>query len=96
MALDLSVPRELRGLLRLGTCSWKYDYLERARLRARKTYRPDDYLVDYAKQLGSVEVDQWFWSLFPGSLRLPDPSVVRLYTKSVPDDFVFTVKAPTR
>jgi uncharacterized protein YecE (DUF72 family) len=94
MALDLSVPREFRGLLRLGTCSWKYDAWKGLIYEPLKTYRADDYLVDYAKKLGSVEVDQWFWSLFPGSLRLPDPSVVRLYAKSVPDDFVFTVKAP--
>jgi len=94
MALDLSVPRGFRGLLRLGTCSWKYDTWKGLVYEPLKTYRTDDYLVDYAKKLGSVEVDQWFWSLFPGGLRLPDPSVVRLYAKSVPDDFVFTVKAP--
>jgi uncharacterized protein YecE (DUF72 family) len=94
MALDLSVPREFRGLLRLGTCSWKYDSWKGLIYEPLKTYRPDDYLVDYAKKLDSVEVDQWFWSLFPGSLRLPVPAAVRLYAKSVPDDFIFTVKAP--
>jgi uncharacterized protein YecE (DUF72 family) len=94
MALDLSVPREFRGLLRLGTCSWKYDTWKGLVYEPLKTYRPDEYLVDYAKKLDSVEVDQWFWSLFPGSLRLPDPEAVRFYAKSVPDDFVFTVKAP--
>ncbi len=94
MALDFIVPREFRGLLRLGTCSWKYDTWKGLIYEPRKTYRPDDYLVDYAKKLDSVEIDQWFWSLFPGSLRLPDPSVVRHYAKSVPDDFVFTIKAP--
>jgi uncharacterized protein YecE (DUF72 family) len=94
MALDLSVPKALRGLLRLGTCSWKYDTWKGLVYEPLKTYRPDDYLADYAKRLGSVEVDQWFWSLFPGSLRLPDPAVAKRYAKSVPDDFVFTVKAP--
>lgn len=94
MALDFSVPREFRGLLRLGTCSWKYDSWKGLVYEPLKTYRPDEYLPDYAKRLDSVEVDQWFWSLFPGSLRLPDPGAVRLYAKSVPDDFVFTVKAP--
>ena len=94
MALDLSVPKQLRGLLRLGTCSWKYDSWKGLVYDAGKTYRPDDYLPDYAKTLDSVEVDQWFWSLFPGGPRLPDPAVVRRYAKSVPDDFVFTVKAP--
>jgi uncharacterized protein YecE (DUF72 family) len=94
MALDFSVPREFRGLLRLGTCSWKYDTWKGLIYEPLKTYRPDDYLVDYAKKLDSVEVDQWFWSLFPGSLRLPDPAMARRYAKSVPEDFVFTVKAP--
>lgn len=94
MALDFNVPREFRGLLRLGTCSWKYDTWKGLIYEPLKTYRPDDYLTDYAKKLDSVEVDQWFWSLFPGSLRLPDPAIARLYAKSVPDDFVFTVKAP--
>jgi uncharacterized protein YecE (DUF72 family) len=41
-----------------------------------------------------VEVDQWFWSLFPGSVKLPEERVVKRYAESVPDDFVFTVKAP--
>jgi len=94
MALDLSVPREFRGILRIGTCSWKYDTWKGLIYEPLKTYRPDEYLPDYAKKLDSVEIDQWFWSLFPGSLRLPDPAAVRLYAKSVPDDFVFTVKAP--
>jgi uncharacterized protein YecE (DUF72 family) len=94
MAHEFSVPKEFRGLLRLGTCSWKYDTWKGLIYEPLKTYRPDEYLVDYAKKLDSVEVDQWFWSLFPGSLRLPNPAAVRLYAKSVPDDFVFTVKAP--
>jgi uncharacterized protein YecE (DUF72 family) len=94
MMLDLGVPKEFRGLLKLGTCSWKYDSWKGLVYEPGKTYRPDDYLADYAKHLGSVEVDQWFWSLFPGGLRLPDPAVVKRYAKSVPDDFVFTVKAP--
>lgn len=94
MALDLSVPKEYRSLLRLGTCSWKYDSWKGLVYEAGKTYRPDDYLADYAKTLDSVEVDQWFWSLFAGNMRLPDPAVVRRYAKSVPEDFVFTVKAP--
>lgn len=94
MALELTVPKALRGLLRLGTCSWKYDSWKGLVYDRGKTYRPNDYLPDYARSFGSVEVDQWFWSLFPGGPRLPDPSVARLYAKSVPDDFVFTVKAP--
>ena len=75
MGLDFSVPREFRGLLRLGTCSWKYDSWKGLIYELGKSYRPNDYLLDYARKLDSVEVDQWFWSLFPGSLRLPDPAV---------------------
>lgn len=94
MALELAIPKQFRGLLRLGTCSWKYDSWKGLVYEAGKAYRPDDYLGDYAKTFDSVEIDQWFWSLFPGALRLPDPAVARRYAKSVPDDFVFTVKAP--
>jgi uncharacterized protein YecE (DUF72 family) len=57
-------------------------------------YRPEDYLRDYSVRLNSVEVDQWFWSLFPEHIRLPDVRIVRQYAEAVPDDFVFTVKAP--
>jgi uncharacterized protein YecE (DUF72 family) len=94
MKLVLSVPKKFRGLLRLGTTSWKYDTWKGLIYDKDKTYRPEDYLADYARYLDSVEVDQWFYSLFPGGLRLPDPATVRFYAKSVPDDFVFTVKAP--
>ena len=92
--LDLCLPKEFRGLLRLGTCSWKYESWKGLIYEPAKAYRSDDYLADYARHLGSVEVDQWFWSLFPGGPRLPDPAVVKRYAESVPDDFVFTVKAP--
>jgi uncharacterized protein YecE (DUF72 family) len=94
MAFDLTIPKKLRGYLRLGTCSWKYDSWKGLVYEKGKAYRPDDYLADYAGYFGSVEVDQWFWSLFPGGVRLPDPKTVGIYAKSVPDDFVFTVKAP--
>jgi hypothetical protein len=86
MALDFSVPAEFHGLLRLGTCSWKYDSWKGLVYEKGRRYRPGDYLADYAKVLDSVEVDQWFWSLFPGHVRLPDPRDVRLYEKSVPNE----------
>jgi len=41
MALDLSVPREFRSLLRLGTCSWKDDTWKGLIYEQGKTYRPD-------------------------------------------------------
>jgi uncharacterized protein YecE (DUF72 family) len=92
--LDLTVPADLKGLLRLGTCSWKYDSWKGLIYESGRPYRPADSLADYAKVLDSVEIDQWFWSLFPGAARLPEPRDVSSYEKSVPEDFTFTVKAP--
>jgi uncharacterized protein YecE (DUF72 family) len=87
-------PQALKPYLRVGTCSWKYNSWKGLLYDPGKTYRPEDYLRDYALRLDSVEVDQWFWSLFPGQVRLPDKRTVRQYAESVPEDFVFTVKAP--
>jgi len=81
-------------LLRIGTCSWKYDSWKGLVYDSERVYGADDYLADYARHYSTVEIDQWFWSLFPGGVRLPDPAVVRRYAESVPDDFLFTVKAP--
>jgi uncharacterized protein YecE (DUF72 family) len=53
------------------------------------------YLVEYARQYNTVEIDQWFWSLFgPAKLGLPQPDDVEAYRAAVSDDFRFTVKAP--
>lgn len=92
--MRIEIPTPYAAHLRVGTCSWKYDSWKGLYYEAAKKYRPDDYLPDYAKHLGSVEVDQWFWSLFPGGVRLPDKRTVENYASCVPDDFVFTVKAP--
>jgi uncharacterized protein YecE (DUF72 family) len=78
--------------LHIGTCSWKYDswkgivYSENV---------GKDYLKEYAQRYKSVEIDQWFWSLFPGSpVALPKEKTVREYAASVPEDFRFAVKIP--
>jgi uncharacterized protein YecE (DUF72 family) len=92
--ITVRIPDALRPFLRLGTCSWKYDSWQGLLYEPGKNYRPEDYLRDYALRLNSVEIDQWFWSLFPGTVRLPDPRNVRQYAEVVPGDFVFTVKAP--
>jgi len=92
--LTYLLPEGFRPWLRLGTCSWKYDSWKGLIYDDRRSYQAEDYLADYARRLSSVEVDQWFWSLFSGSARLPDPSLVRAYGEAVPDDFVFSVKAP--
>jgi uncharacterized protein YecE (DUF72 family) len=88
------VPKAFRSYLRLGTCSWKYDSWKGLVYDKGKDYRPGDYLADYARYFNSVEIDQWFWSLFPGGVKLPDARMVETYAAAVPEDFVFSVKAP--
>lgn len=78
--------------LHIGTCSWKYDSW-------RGLIYPDgdkiNYLHEYAKHYQSVEVDQWFWSLFgEDTAVLPKASVVGEYAAAVPDDFIFCIKVP--
>jgi uncharacterized protein YecE (DUF72 family) len=85
---------EYKNRLRFGTCSWKYDSWKGLIYEPGKSYETSDYLTDYARYYDSVEVDQWFWSLFPGGVRLPNPVTVRQYADSVPQDFRFTVKVP--
>jgi uncharacterized protein YecE (DUF72 family) len=92
--MKLSILEDYKPFLRIGTCSWKFDSWKGLFYDAGKTYRPDDYLADYAKHLNSVEIDQWFWSLFPSRIKLPDIGTVKSYADSVPNDFLFTVKAP--
>lgn len=57
--------------------------------------RKDNYLEEYAEHFPTVEIDQWFWSLFAGDKAvLPKPSVVREYAASVPEGFLFGIKVP--
>ncbi|MGC9468245.1 MAG: DUF72 domain-containing protein [Anaerolineae bacterium] len=57
--------------------------------------RAAPYLVEYAQRYNTVEVDQWFWSLFgPSSIGLPKPEDVLAYRAAIPEAFRFTVKAP--
>jgi uncharacterized protein YecE (DUF72 family) len=76
----------------LGTCSWKYDswrgliYPEKGKI---------NFLQEYARHYSTVEIDQWFWSLFtPEKVKLPETKVVEEYLNSVPSSFKFTVKVP--
>lgn len=94
MLTKYDIPAEFAGHLRLGTCSWKYDSWEGLVYEPEKRYRPEEYLPDYAGYFTTVEIDQWFWSLFPTGVKLPSPDVVKRYADSVPDDFRFTIKAP--
>ena len=78
--------------LRIGTCSWKYPSWAGLVYSAAKGI---NYLEEYARKYDTVEVDQWFWSLFEGSApRLPNPSDVEEYRRSVPAGFRFSVKVP--
>jgi len=77
--------------LRIGTCSWKYpSWQGHVYSRAKGI----NYLEEYARQYNTVEVDQWFWSLFKPGVKMPDGDDVREYRNSVPDGFRFSVKVP--
>ncbi len=78
--------------LHIGTCSWKYDSWEGLVYSKKK---PANYLQEYSQHYNTVEVDQWFWSLFgEDKVVLPKPSVVKEYVASVPQNFIFCVKVP--
>ncbi len=78
--------------LRIGACSWKYDSWE-GLVYSRP--QPPNYLQEYAQYFNTVEIDQWFWSLFGmDKIRLPSPGQAEEYLRSVPPEFRFTVKAP--
>ncbi len=53
-----------------------------------------NYLLEYSKQFCTVKVDQWFWSLFKGTVVLPNAEVVREYAQSIPPGFVMSIKIP--
>jgi uncharacterized protein YecE (DUF72 family) len=78
--------------LRIGTCSWKFDSW------VGLVYAGKDksaYLREYAERYDTVEIDQWFWSLFGGDkVALPAPGVAEEYAASVPAGFRFSVKVP--
>jgi uncharacterized protein YecE (DUF72 family) len=79
-------------MIRLGTCSWKYDSWKGI---VYSETNPKNYLKEYSKKFDTVEIDQWFWSLFPPArVVLPQKKVVEEYRKSVPDNFLFTIKIP--
>ena len=78
--------------LRIGTCSWKFPSWHGLVYSAPQGI---NYLEEYARRYDTVEIDQWFWSLFgEDSVRLPAPADVEAYRRSVPETFRFTVKVP--
>jgi len=76
----------------IGTCSWKYDSW---RGIVYSDAKEKNFLREYSQHFSTVEVDQWFWSLFTGDkVVLPNSKVVQEYADSVPEDFVFSIKVP--
>ncbi len=79
-------------MIRFGACSWKYDSWKGI---VYSQSNSKNFLKEYSKKFDTVEIDQWFWSLFPPSTAaLPKKKVVEDYKKSVPNDFLFTIKVP--
>ncbi len=78
--------------IHIGTCSWKYDSWEGIVYPEGEKY---DFLPQYARHFDTVEVDQWFWSLFGvDKVKMPEEKTVTEYLQAVPSDFKFTIKIP--
>lgn len=78
--------------LKIGTCSWKYESWKDI---VYNSVGEVNYLKEYSQKYNTVEIDQWFWSLFgEKKINLPKPETVEEYNESVPDDFKFSVKVP--
>ena len=79
-------------LISIGTCSWKYESWEGL---VYSGARSGNLLEQYSRHYTTVEVDQWFWSLFKTDMPvLPRADVVREYAESVPPGFLFSIKVP--
>ena len=76
--------------LHIGICNWKYNSWKGI---IYPQLDEINYLKEYSKHYSSVEVDQWFWSLFD-IVRLPEKRTVEEYKSSVRDDFKFIIKVP--
>jgi uncharacterized protein YecE (DUF72 family) len=77
--------------LLLGTCSWKFPSWQGIVYSKAETA----YLEEYSERYPTVEIDQWFWSLFDvDSISLPQHETVAEYLAAVPQGFRFTIKAP--
>lgn len=83
---------ETANLLKIGTCSWKYPSWQGL---IYSQGSQTNYLREYSRQFRTVEIDQWFWSLFKGNtVVLPKAEVVREYAASIPPGFTFSIKVP--
>lgn len=78
--------------LKIGTCSWKYDSWKGL---VYPEFGEFNFLEEYGKKFNTVEIDQWFWSLYSkNKITLPAKNVVKEYNDVTPSDFKFTIKAP--
>jgi uncharacterized protein YecE (DUF72 family) len=79
-------------LIRIGTCSWKYDSWNGLVYSGGPG---STCLEQYSRHYRTVEIDQWFWSLFKSDMPvLPKSEVVREYAAAVPPGFLFSIKVP--
>lgn len=78
-------------MISFGTCSWKYESWQGILYPEFGDY---NFLEEYSKHFNTVEIDQWFWSLYPAGAKLPFPKTIDEYLKSVPANFKFSVKVP--
>lgn len=61
----------------IGTCSWKNDPLKDIIYPGMDKF---NYLEKYSKYYNTVEVYQWFWSLFGiDKINLPDSGDIQFY-----------------
>lgn len=80
----MSRPGNEPPLFYVGTSGWSY-----AEWRGRfypQGLKPADYLAYYATHFNSVEINSSFY-------RMPDGEVLTRWKHTVPDDFIFSVKA---
>lgn len=78
--------------IRFGTCSWKYESWKGIIYPETENF---NFLTEYSNHFNTVEIDQWFWSLFsPARVLLPQKKTVIEYNSSIPKDFLFTIKVP--
>lgn len=78
--------------VKFGTCSWKYESWKGIIYPEKEKF---NYLREYSNHFNTVEIDQWFWSLFaPSKVLLPQKKIVTEYKNAVPKDFLFTIKVP--
>jgi uncharacterized protein YecE (DUF72 family) len=90
------LPASILKYLHIGTCSWKYPEWSKVGIYPTEyDSQSGNFLEHYSKFFNTVEIDQWFWSLYtPKFVRLPSPRIAKQYADAVPEGFLFTVKAP--